>query len=159
MKINDFDKALEDMYKSIKKIGTRNIEDFFVENYPERWSTLTDKQKRSAIDKIRDFRDNPYNRPRIHKILKKLEYFKSSKFNLGILFLGVLLGISGNLVANSLDRYFVHYGFVYDFIVAVIFFFSFWYIDRTFIKKTSKEIMSDKTVTDILSILEEFEIK
>lgn len=159
MKTDDFDKTLEDLQDQLKKIGTSDIEEFLKENYYEKWSVLTDDQKQSTINEIKNYRDNPQNKSKIRRMREKLKHFESIKLNLGVLFLGVLLGISGNLVANLLDRSFVHYGFVYDFAVTVIFFFSLWYIDRIFIRKIGKEILNDKTVIDLFSILEKFESK
>ena len=62
-------------------------------------------------------------------------------------------------MANLLDRYFVHYGYVYDIVVVVIFLLSFWYIDKSFIKKIEREIEKDQTTVDLFAFLDKFERK
>lgn len=56
-----------------------------------------------------------------------------------MLFLGVLLGVSGNLFANILDRYFAHYGFGYELVVVLLFCGLVIYFDRLFIKILDKK--------------------
>lgn len=52
----------------------------------------------------------------------------------GMLLLGILLGVVGNLAANVLDRYFVQYGPIYDIGIIVIFALLLFSLERTFTK-------------------------
>lgn len=52
----------------------------------------------------------------------------------GMLFLGVILGVSGSLVATIIDRHFMQYGFIYELVASIIFFGSIIFIDKMFAK-------------------------
>ena len=53
-----------------------------------------------------------------------------------MLFLGIALGISGNLVANIMDRYFLaHFGLGYDIFALLFFGVIIWYLNRKFTQK------------------------
>lgn len=157
MEHDNLDKIIQDIKDSIDKIDTHRIEDFFMDNYTEKWIKLPNEKRQSVLKKIQDFIDCPKNKGEIRKAKEKMKNYENIKFNIGILFLGVLLGVSGSLVANLLDRYFVHFGFKYDIVVTIIFFFFLWHIYRTFIKKTENEIMTNKTISSFLAIINEFE--
>jgi len=61
---------------------------------------------------------------------------KKNEFKLAVqtLILGVMLGVLGSLFANILERYFVQYGFIYELVVAVLFFGFVIYTGRIFSK-------------------------
>lgn len=153
MKDNNLDKMIEDMKETFNSSRIEAIEASCKEIYGEKWTTLSEAKKQLKLKEILNFADNPQNKHEIRKVEEKLKHFLNLKFNIGILFLGVLLGISGNLVANLLDRDFLHYGFSYDVVVTGIFFFSLWYINRMFIKKSEEEMTRDKTFTDLSAII------
>lgn len=132
----------------------QKLDGSLTETYSEKWTMLPEEKKLATIEKLKDFINRPGNKGEMGRILKRVEKFENIKFNIGILFLGVLLGISGNLVANLLDRDFLKYGFTYDVAVIMVFSFSIWYINHTFIKKTGDEIAANKTASDLIAIVD-----
>jgi len=63
---------------------------------------------------------------------------EDKKWAVGMLFIGIILGVSGNIVASILDRHFLQYGLKYEFIASVLFFGSIIYIDKKFTKLLDK---------------------
>lgn len=157
MENDDIEKAIQDLKDSFDKIDIDRIEAFFVDNYPDKWKKLSKEKKLSVLKEFKGFMNSPQNKSEIRKVKEKLDNFMNIKLNIEILFLGVLLGVSGNLVANLLDRYFIHFGFYYDIIALVIFFLSLFYIYHVFIKKSEKEIVKNKTFIDLNTKINNFE--
>jgi hypothetical protein len=154
--MSSLDDTFENLETTIKKLGKSRFEDFFASTYPEQWSVLTAEEKDLKIEKLKSFIESPENKSDLQNLKERLERLKATEFNMAFLFLGVLLGISGNLLANLLDRYFIKYGFGYDLIVGVIFFLSLWYIEKTFIKNQRAELEHDETTTKLLEIVDDF---
>ena len=67
--------------------------------------------------------------------MKNLE---EKRWAVGTLFLGVLLGVLGNLFANVLDRHYVRFGVSYDIGVSVLFFLLVWILEKKFTKLLGK---------------------
>ena len=59
---------------------------------------------------------------------------ESKEWAAATLFVGVVLGIVGNLAVNVLDRYFVKYGKIYDVCILFAFISLFLLVERKFTK-------------------------
>lgn len=60
---------------------------------------------------------------------------EEKKWAVTMLFLGLFLGVFGNLAANALDRFFLpEFGYKYDIAVGVVFLAALFYFDRRFSK-------------------------
>ncbi len=63
---------------------------------------------------------------------------KDKIWSVGMLFIGVIFGITGSLLANMIDRYMIRWGVWYDFVVAVAFLLMVIFINRFFTKMLLK---------------------
>ena len=157
MEPDNLDKIFQDIQDKIdswSKIDRQRFAGYFKRNHGEKWATLSEENKQKLLNEIETFIDDPKNKFELGEFKEKFSEYKSTRSNIIILFLGVWLGVSGNLVANLLDRDLHHFGIIYDVIVTVVFFLSIWYIYRQFIKKVEKEITRDKAVNEFISIFE-----
>lgn len=59
---------------------------------------------------------------------------EQKRWAVGILFVGILFGVFGQLVANMFDRMFIKYGDWYNVAIGMLFAVLLWYVNRFFTK-------------------------
>ncbi len=157
MENNNLEKSVQDLIDSINKNEYSKFENFFIESYHDQWSKIPKEEKSYAVNKIIELKNNPSQKNKFNELVEQINNYHNKKSEIMILFLGVLLGISGNLVANLLDRHLSHFGCFYNFFVIAIFIIPSWFVYDIFIKKTGKEITDNQDFIEIIKILDKIE--
>lgn len=96
------------------------------------WQSLPDAKRKEILSGLDDVFNNPEKVLQVQYLDESIQRYKSRNWDVSLLVLGVFLGVSGNLLANLLDRAFVQYGLIYDLIITIIFFVVILCIVRTF---------------------------
>jgi hypothetical protein len=97
----------------------------------ERWSRLDGITKKEILSELESIFSDPENISQIGNLDEAIQNYKSKNWDIWLLFLGILLGLSGSLVANLFDRYLTQYGYIYDGSIIIVFLFSVYLIWRT----------------------------
>jgi len=147
----DYEKKIQDIMNSMSP--EKRAEDFFIENYSNQWEKISESERKDIISRFIEH-SNPLKMKETENFIKKYESFENKKFDIIILFLGVIFGISGNLIANLLDKYLSYLGYKYNIFVIIFFILSSWFIYYFFIKKTAKAIKEKENSIELLKIIE-----
>lgn len=70
----------------------------------------------------------------------KIKNLEEKRWGVGFLFIGIIVGVMGNLFANMLDRHFMKFGWFYEIFITASFLLMIWYLSRYF----TKILLSDK---------------
>lgn len=118
-----------------------------------RWDEMKTSQQERLIHLLSRHMEMPnYER---ELATKSLSRFLDRHWDMQILLMGVFLGISGGLIANLLDRTFVHYGANYDKVVIAIFLGAVGGIYFVLRKATYSEVSHDSIIDETLELLAE----
>jgi len=127
-----------------------------------KWQSLSDQKRKEILSGLENILSNEEESLKIKYLDESIENYKSKIWDLSLLLLGILLGISGNLIANLVDRYFVQYGFVYDLIIIIFFGIIFWYIKQMFIDEAYRmghEMKKNKVADDLRQLTKDINSK
>ncbi len=147
----DYEKEIRDILHKISP--EKKIEDFFSENFPTQWNKIPKKEKDLYVSKTLKFISSKEKMAAVENLVKRSENLENKRSDIIFLFLGVILGVSGNIVANLIDKYLSHFGHTYNIVAIIIFLASFWFIYYVFINKTSKKIATEQNSIELLKIV------
>lgn len=148
---DEFEKKIKEIMHALSP--EKRAEDFFNKNYSDQWKKVPKEKKDFYIKKFLD----PLTLKELEDLFKKAEDFENKKSNTIVLFLGVFLGVSGNLVASVIDKYFSNLGIIYDALAILTFALSSWLVYSIFVRKTAKEIKNKESSIEFLNIINEIE--
>src|SRR3989344_3859033 len=129
----------------------RELELVFSTYYGNKWENLPKKQKSEMINRLADIITKPEKNLQMHYLDLETQDHKSKYWDIKLLLLGIILGITGNLVANVLDRYFAKFGRAYDGIILVALLVTF-FLAYNFILQSGKNIIARPIAKELLDI-------
>jgi hypothetical protein len=124
----------------------------------DKWDKLSEDQRDKVLSKWEEILTDPQKALEYHYLDLRLEEFKIKYWSIKLLIIGLGLGITGNLFANLLDRYFVRFGSTYAVFIILTLFLSIWLIIYFVFKTAGATINSPlaKELKGVMEILSEF---
>lgn len=133
-----------------RKLNRKDLKSAF----GKKWNNLPKEKQESILDKIEEIfeKRGVRNEKETEDAFKRIS---DTKWGMGLVFVGLLLGISGSLIANSvdrviLDRFFDIHPNLYITIVVAIGIFAVWFINRFFQKKIIDEMYRRNNILNSL---------
>ncbi|KKW23000.1 MAG: hypothetical protein UY65_C0011G0007 [Parcubacteria group bacterium GW2011_GWA2_51_12] len=102
----------------------------FAAFHDKKWNELPEDKRNEFLDKLEKIVTDPKKDLELFYLDQGLQEFKIKYWDSKLLLVGVILGVSGNLFANLLDRYFTRFGYVYDLIIILALFATVFFIGR-----------------------------
>ncbi len=112
------------------------------------WIKLSDEQKDGLVNEVLEF-----FKAKLARTEKTLGNIRTKKENYKLLFLGIGIGVLGNLIANIIDRNFDH-GFFYNAVVLSLSLLISFLVLRSLNEQISKELQNDELLGGLLIAME-----
>lgn len=135
---------------------SQNIEKQLIGLFGNRWVKLDDEKKKVLKIKLLSIFNNPNFDAEITKINHTIETNTELTWNVALLILGAIIGISGNLVANIIERYLKDLKY-YEIITTIAFFVAciiIYFLFYFYKKNKYKKVITNSTGKDFHEVLD-----